>query len=93
VLSNKLVLYDLEQQMIGWTEYNCEYYVVTYSNFCVLILSEFLSNSFVLYYFPAQMFHPIFFFIYLFYFMLNPRNVTDCLSRIYLLGKYFRQNK
>ncbi len=28
VLSNKLVLYDLEQQTIGWTEYNCEYYVV-----------------------------------------------------------------
>ncbi|KAK9997953.1 hypothetical protein SO802_017556 [Lithocarpus litseifolius] len=23
VLSNKLVLYDLEQQTIGWTEYNC----------------------------------------------------------------------
>ncbi|CAI0397721.1 unnamed protein product [Linum tenue] len=24
VLSNKLVLYDLEKQAIGWTEYNCE---------------------------------------------------------------------
>ncbi|MQL90359.1 hypothetical protein Taro_022949, partial [Colocasia esculenta] len=23
VLSNKLVLYDLEKQAIGWTEYNC----------------------------------------------------------------------
>ncbi|GAY48872.1 hypothetical protein CUMW_114960 [Citrus unshiu] len=23
VLSNKLVLYDLENQVIGWTEYNC----------------------------------------------------------------------
>ncbi|KAJ0606155.1 putative aspartic peptidase A1 family, aspartic peptidase domain superfamily [Helianthus annuus] len=23
VLSNKLVLYDLENQTIGWTEYNC----------------------------------------------------------------------
>lgn len=23
VLSNKLVLYDLENQLIGWTEYNC----------------------------------------------------------------------
>ncbi|XP_021900148.1 aspartic proteinase-like protein 2 [Carica papaya] len=25
VLSNKLVLYDIENQVIGWTEYNCEY--------------------------------------------------------------------
>lgn len=25
VLSNKLVVYDLETQVIGWTEYNCEY--------------------------------------------------------------------
>lgn len=25
VLSNKLVLYDLEKQAMGWTEYNCEY--------------------------------------------------------------------
>ncbi|CAN1253257.1 Aspartic proteinase 36 [Linum perenne] len=25
VLSNKLVLYDLERQAIGWTEYNCEF--------------------------------------------------------------------
>jgi hypothetical protein len=24
VLSNKLVFYDLENQVIGWTEYNCE---------------------------------------------------------------------
>ncbi|KAJ7008671.1 hypothetical protein NC653_007359 [Populus alba x Populus x berolinensis] len=24
VLSNKLVLYDLENQIVGWTEYNCE---------------------------------------------------------------------
>ncbi|KAF5936770.1 hypothetical protein HYC85_024276 [Camellia sinensis] len=24
VLSNKLVVYDLENQVIGWTEYNCE---------------------------------------------------------------------
>lgn len=24
VLSNKLVLYDLENQLIGWTEYNCK---------------------------------------------------------------------
>ncbi|KAJ6697065.1 hypothetical protein OIU85_003429 [Salix viminalis] len=23
VLSNKLVLYDIENQAIGWTEYNC----------------------------------------------------------------------
>lgn len=28
VLSNKLVLYDLEAQTIGWTEYNCEYCLV-----------------------------------------------------------------
>ncbi|KAB1213419.1 Aspartic proteinase-like protein 2 [Morella rubra] len=27
VLSNKLVLYDLENQSIGWTEYNCKYHV------------------------------------------------------------------
>lgn len=26
VLSNKLVLYDLENQAIGWTEYNCKYF-------------------------------------------------------------------
>lgn len=26
VLSNKLVLYDLEKQAIGWTEYNCKLY-------------------------------------------------------------------
>ncbi|MFQ6647452.1 hypothetical protein Gotur_021142 [Gossypium turneri] len=25
VLSNKLVIYDIENQNIGWTEYNCEY--------------------------------------------------------------------
>lgn len=25
VLANKLVLYDLEKQAIGWTEYNCKY--------------------------------------------------------------------
>lgn len=25
VLSNKLVLYDLVEQAIGWTDYNCEY--------------------------------------------------------------------
>lgn len=24
VLSNKLVIYDIENQTIGWTEYNCE---------------------------------------------------------------------
>lgn len=32
VLSSKLVLYDLENQTIGWTEYNCEYaiFVVTF---------------------------------------------------------------
>lgn len=27
VLSNKLVVYDLENQVIGWTEYNCKYHV------------------------------------------------------------------
>ncbi|KAK6914389.1 Xylanase inhibitor, C-terminal [Dillenia turbinata] len=27
-LSNKLVVYDLENQVIGWTEYNCKYHVV-----------------------------------------------------------------
>lgn len=25
VLSNKLVVYDLENMVIGWTDYNCEY--------------------------------------------------------------------
>lgn len=25
VLSNKLVLYDLEKKTIGWTQYDCEY--------------------------------------------------------------------
>jgi hypothetical protein len=25
VLSNKLVVYDLENQVIGWTEYNCKF--------------------------------------------------------------------
>lgn len=24
-LSNRLVVYDLENQTIGWTEYNCEF--------------------------------------------------------------------
>jgi hypothetical protein len=24
VLSNKLVVYDLENQVIGWTDYNCK---------------------------------------------------------------------
>jgi len=28
VLSNKLVFYDLENQVIGWTEYNCEYHMI-----------------------------------------------------------------
>lgn len=27
VLSNKLVLYDLESQAIGWTDYNCKIFV------------------------------------------------------------------
>lgn len=26
VLSNKLVVYDLEKQGIGWVEYNCKYF-------------------------------------------------------------------
>lgn len=26
MLSNKLVLYNLENQAIGWTKYNCEYH-------------------------------------------------------------------
>lgn len=34
VLSDKLVLYDLENQTIGWTQYNCEY---TLYNLCVLL--------------------------------------------------------
>lgn len=25
VLSNKLVVYDLENQVIGWTDYNCKF--------------------------------------------------------------------
>lgn len=25
VLSNKLVVYDLEKQVIGWTDYNCKF--------------------------------------------------------------------
>lgn len=28
VLSNKLVTYDLENQTIGWAEYNCEYHTL-----------------------------------------------------------------
>jgi hypothetical protein len=28
VLSNKLVFYDLENQVIGWTEYNCEWQLI-----------------------------------------------------------------
>ncbi|KAE9448025.1 hypothetical protein C3L33_20068, partial [Rhododendron williamsianum] len=32
VLSSKLVLYDLENQTIGWTEYNCEYGVHALKN-------------------------------------------------------------
>jgi hypothetical protein len=39
VLSNKLVFYDLENQVIGWTEYNCEcrliflYFIVHFNYF------------------------------------------------------------
>lgn len=40
VLSNKLVLYDLENQTIGWTEYNCKYKV-----FISLFLKLFLNNT------------------------------------------------
>lgn len=29
VLQNRLVLYDLENQTIGWTEYNCELFSIT----------------------------------------------------------------
>lgn len=32
VLSNKLVVYDLENMVIGWTDFNCEFpaYLFTY---------------------------------------------------------------
>ncbi|XLT73032.1 hypothetical protein HN873_029458, partial [Arachis hypogaea] len=29
-LSNKLVFYNLEGQVIGWTEYNCEYHFLIF---------------------------------------------------------------
>lgn len=36
VLSNKLVTYDLENQTIGWAEYNCEYHTL-----CLLLCQLF----------------------------------------------------
>lgn len=38
VLSNKLVVYDLQNQTIGWTEYNCEYLTALY-----LIRTEYIG--------------------------------------------------
>lgn len=46
VLSSKLVLYDLENQTIGWTEYNCEYGVHAVT-FMFLVGSEITLSSFL----------------------------------------------
>lgn len=48
VLSNKLVLYDLENQTIGWTEYNCE---------CPVTILLFLHFSFSIFVLKASCIH------------------------------------
>ena len=60
VLSNKLVLYDLENQTIGWTEYNCEYEV-----FASLFSKLSLSLHVITWFFCSFFFSPIFAVCYL----------------------------
>ncbi|KAF5783377.1 putative nepenthesin [Helianthus annuus] len=51
ILSNKLVLYDLEKQTIGWTEYNCSSNITIMddiSKFLYLVGSHRISSAFSL---------------------------------------------
>lgn len=53
-LSNKLIVYDLENQVIGWTEYNCKLHMIYY----YISLIEEYPYSIILYYniFSIQIF-------------------------------------